>query len=326
MSELKLYIEERNMTNEVGITQAVYDSYASDYIDTLVLSLQDKDGIWSRWKPRAGEKVRLQLDTLKTGTLYIHKLTATNGVYHITARSLPPFKNSVRKTIWKDVSFLQLAQTIASRLGLGFKSYGVGDVSYGELYQDESDLSFLRRLCQQESRDMLIYDGSLIIYDPTTLEAQGATQSVEFTGKGDFDFIEREGTRVGTVRVVRTQTKVNGPLNVERSEIVFDEYEKILIDESFSSGEGRTLTYSNLKPSNAIEARRWASGLLKSANRYLKTGRFKLSLQLGLMAGSIINIQNSRASAWNGPVFLYRVRHDFKSEVSTLYFRSIGGG
>lgn len=326
MSELKLYIEERDMTNEVGIVQAIYDSYASDYIDTLVLSLQDKDGIWSQWKPRAGERVALQLDTLKTGTLYIHKLTATNGVYHITARSLPPFKNGIRKSVWKGVSFLQLAQMIASRLGLGFQSYGISDVSYGELYQDdESDLSFLRRLCRQEGHEALIYDGKLIVYDPTTLEAQGATRSIELTGKGDFDFVEKEGLRTGTVRVIRTQTKITGPVSIESSEIVVDPQEKILIDEMVSSGEGRTITYSDLKPSSATEARRWASGLLKSANRYLKTGRFKLSLQLGLMAGSIINIQNSRASAWNGPVFLFHVKHDLKSEVSTLYFRSSGG-
>ncbi len=324
MSEIRLYIEGKDMTPEIGITQAVYDSYAADYIDTLVLSLQDKDGTWSKWRPKVGEKVELQLDTLKTGTLYIHKLKATNGVYHVTARSLPPYKNGLQRSEWEKITFLQLAQTVASRLGLSLKTYGVSDQSYERIYQDdESDLSFIRRMCHQEGYEVLIYDGSLILYEEKTLT--GTPQNVSFTGKGDFDFFEREGLRTGTVRVIRAQTKVEGPLAVDRSEIVFDEYEKILIDETTSRGEGRTLTYSTLKPNDEIEARRWASGLLKSANRYLKTGRFKLSLQLGLMAGSAINIQNDRASAWNGPVFLFHVKHDLKSEVSTLYFRSSGG-
>ena len=318
MSELKLYIEGKDMTSEVGTTQAVYDSYAADYIDTLTVSLQDKDGTWSKWRPKAGEKIELQLDTLKTGTLYIHNLKATNGIYHVTARSLPPYKNSLQKSEWEKITFLQLAQTIASRLGLTLETHGVSDESYHRLYQDsETDLSFLRRICRQEGRDMLIYDGKLIIYDPSTLETQGAKQSVEFTGKGNFDFFEREGTKTGTIRVIRTQKKAgDSPL---------DETEEILIDEKTSSGEGRTITYSNLKPNTEVEARRWANGLLKSANRYLKTGRFKLSLQMGLMAGSIIDIKNGRASAWNGSAFLFHVKHDLKSEVSTLYFRSIGG-
>ncbi|MDE5758629.1 MAG: hypothetical protein K2H85_08455 [Allobaculum sp.] len=318
MSEIKLYIEGRDMTSEVGITQAVYDSYAADYIDTLTISLQDKDGTWSKWKPKAGEKVELQLETLKTGVLYIHNLKAINGIYHVTARSLPPYKNGLQKSEWEKITFLQLAQTMASRLGLILETHGVSDQSYQRLFQEsESDLSFLRRICMQEGHDMLIYDGKLIIYDPATLEAQGATQTIEFTGKGNFDFFEREGTKTGTVRVVRTRKKTgDSPL---------DETEEILINETASSGEGRILTYSNLKPYTEVEARRWASGLLKSANRSLKTGRFKLSLQLGLMAGSIIDIKNSRASAWNGPAFLFHVKHDLKSEVSTLYFRSIGG-
>lgn len=326
MSELKLYIEGKDMTPEVGIVQAVYDSYADDYIDTLVISLQDKSGIWSLWRPRTGEKIELQLDTLKTGLLYIHKVKATNGLYHITARSIPPYKNGAQKSEWEQVSFLQLAQTIASRLDLSLETYGGDNPCYKRIAQeDESNTSFLQRMCKQEGRSMLIFNGKLIIYDPTTLEAKGATQSFEFTGKGDFNFFEREGERVGAVRVIDTQKKINGPLNMEKEEILFELNEKITIDETITSGVGKILTYSNLKPSDAIEARRWASGLLKSANRTLKTGYFKLSLQLGLMAGSVIHIKNDRASAWNGPVFLYRVKHNFKSEVSTLYFRAIGG-
>lgn len=312
--DLKLFIEGKDMSNEIGIINAVHDSYAGDFTDSVVATLQDKDGTWSKWRPRVGERLEVQLGQAKTGLMYIHKLTAKNGVYEVTARALPPLKNSLRNDEWESITFLQAAKTIADRLGLSLESHGVEDRTYKRLFQDgETDTAFLRRLCHQEAAEMLIYDGKLVVYDVASMERQQPLRKIDFTGKGDFSFIQNEAQRVGEVQVIRS--KLTG------SEL--DQTYENLIDQSYSSGEGIKLTYSDLMPNDDGEALRWAQNLLFSANSYLKTGRFKLSLQLDLAAGSVIEVKNDRASAWNGTVFLYRVKHDFKAQVTTLYFRGL---
>lgn len=323
-AKLQLFIEGKDMTDEVGIISAIHDTYAGDYVDTVVCSLQDKDGTWSKWRPKAGEKLEVKLKTARTGTMWIHKVTSTNGIYTVTARAIPPYKNGVQKREWESISFLQICQTIASDLGLSFDNQGASDQTYKRMYQmDESNTAFIRRLCHQEGLEMLCFDGKLVVYDEATLEHQAPALSIDFTGEGDFSFSRNEGDRVGSIRVVRIR-ETNDCGRLDQGD-KFDLKEETLAEGSVSSGEGRTLTFSNLRPNDDGEASRWAAGLLKHANKYNSTGRFKRSLELGLAAGSVIQIKNDRASEWNGPVFLYRVRHDYGAQVSTLYFRGIGG-
>lgn len=321
MSDLKLFIEHKDMSDEIGIISAVHDTYAADYVDTVVMTLQDKDGTWSKWRPKTGEQLELKLGTARTGTMYIHKVCALNGVYQVTARAVPPFKNSIRKCEWEQITFFQVVQTIAERLGLSFENHGATDHSYKRLAQrSESDTAFLRRICHQESAEMLIFDSKLVIYDDKQLESQAPAKSYDFAGEGDFSFVRNEGGKVGTVKVVRTRDR-NDCGRLDGTIDKYDLDEEVLCEGEASAGEGRTITYSNLLPNDEQECTRWAQGLLRAANKYLVTGKYKLSLQLDLAAGSVIQITNSRASEWNGPVFLYRVKHDYGEQISTLYFR-----
>ena len=74
--------------------------------------------------------------------------------------------------------------------------------------------------------------------------------------------------------------------------------------------------------SNA-EAARFAKGLLRNANKYGHTGQFSKALLTGYAAASLLQLKTEKASAWNGPVFVYKVRHDFVGNKSTLYFRDL---
>lgn len=318
--ELKLYIEGKDMTNDIGVISAVHDTYAADYVDSIVCGLQDKDGKWSKWKPKAGEELQLNVGTCKTGKMWIHKVTSTNGIYYVTARSIPPYKNSVQTREWDGTTFLSTASSLANELGLSFENHGCADHSYNRLYQlDEKNTAFFRRLCHMESVEMTIFDGKLIAYDEDSIEHGAPSKKITFTGEGDFSFTRGEGDRVGSVRVMRT-VKENHAESARTDE--YDD-ERIVVDQTATKGEGRKITYTRLKPTDDTEALRWAQGLLKNANKYNSTGKFILSLQTDLAAGSVIEIQNDRASEWNGSVFLYRVKHDYKAQASTMYFRAL---
>ena len=90
-----------------------------------------------------------------------------------------------------------------------------------------------------------------------------------------------------------------------------------------------TASKTVLRPETAVtvksnaEAARFAKGLLRNANKYGRTGYFTKSLLPGYAAASLLKLKTTKASAWNGTVFIYRVRHDFVGNKSTLYFREL---
>ena len=78
-----------------------------------------------------------------------------------------------------------------------------------------------------------------------------------------------------------------------------------------------------LQSTSNSEAARFAKGLLRNANKYGHTGQFSKSLLTGYAAASLLQLKTTKASAWDGPVFVYKVRHDFVGNKSTLYFRDL---
>ena len=43
----------------------------------------------------------------------------------------------------------------------------------------------------------------------------------------------------------------------------------------------------------------------------------------GYAAVSIMSLRTTKASAWDGKIFLTKVRHDYVANKSTLYFRRV---
>ena len=74
--------------------------------------------------------------------------------------------------------------------------------------------------------------------------------------------------------------------------------------------------------SNA-EAARFAKGLLRNVNKYGRKGQFSKALMTGYAAASLLTLKTTKASMWDGTVFVYKVRHDFVGNKSTVYFRDL---
>ena len=69
--------------------------------------------------------------------------------------------------------------------------------------------------------------------------------------------------------------------------------------------------------------RSWTARSLRNANKYAYTGRFTKALQTEFAAASLFDLSTPKASIWNGSVFVYKVRHDYVRNASTIYFRKL---
>lgn len=300
---MNLYYNGTDIYNDVSVNYCVHEMFAEKQADTLVIRFNDTKGVWSKWNPAAGDTLRFKEGASDTGKMFIHSMKPENGLFTIRAMSMPKSGATKKSKSWEGVRFLQLANEIAKNHGLTFKNYGCVDQLYPYLRQDnETDFALFSRLCTLEGCQMLIYDGNLLAYNERYIESQNPAGTLEVDENGNFTYQDNRAACFGSCEV--SGGSFSGV---------------------FKAPNATNTTV--LRPDKAIhvtsnaEAARFAKGLLRNANKYGHTGQFSKSLLTGYAAASLLKLKTKKASAWDGTVFVYKVRHDFVGNKSTLYFR-----
>lgn len=302
---MKLYYNGTDIYNDVSVNYCVHEMFAEKQADTLVIRFNDVKGIWSRWNPAAGDTLRFTEEASDTGKMFIHSMRPENGLFTIRAMSMPKSGATKRSKSWEGVRFLQLANEIAGNHGLTFQNYGCTDQLYPYMKQEnETDFALFSRLCTLEGCQMLIYDGKLLAYNEKYIEGRTPAGSLEVGDGGNYVYMDNQAGCYGSCEI---------------SSGVYSGAFK-------APGAKSTAVLRPERPipvtSNA-EAARFAKGLLRNANKYGRTGQFSRSLLTGYAAASLLRLKTAKASAWDGTVFLYKVRHDYVGNKSTLYFRDL---
>lgn len=300
---MKFYYNGTDIYNDVSVSYCVHEMHAEKQADTLVIRFNDTKGIWSKWNPASGDEVRFTEGAGDTGKMFIHSMKPENGVFTIRAMSMPKSGITKKSKSWEGVRFLQLGKEIAQEHGLTFKSYGCKDQVYPHQRQEnESDFAFFSHLCMLEGYQMLIYNGMLLAYDEQYIESQTPLGTLEIGGNGMFAYMDNKATCYGSCEVSSGGYSGRFEAPNATSKAVLRPDRPIPVT------------------SNA-EATRFAKGLLRNANKYAHTGQFSLKLLPGYAAASLLKLTTEKASAWDGTVFVYKVRHDYMGNKSTLYFR-----
>lgn len=300
---MKLYYNGTDIYNDVSVNYCVHEMFAEKQADTLVIRFNDTKGTWSKWNPADGDVIRFTEGASDTGKMFIHSMKPENGLFTIRAMSMPKSGATKKSKSWEGVRFLQLANEIAGNHGLTFQNYGCTDQVYPYLKQEnETDFAFFSRLCTLEGCQMLIYDGKLLAYNEQYIEGQTPAGTLVVEENGVFSYQDNRAACYGSCEV--SSGSYSGKFNAPNA-----------------------TNTAVLRPDKAIpvtsnaEAARFAKGLLRNANKYGHTGQFSKALLTGYAAASLLQLKTEKASAWNGTVFLYKVRHDFVGNKSTLYFR-----
>ena len=300
---MKFFYNGTDIYNDVSVNYCVHEMFAEKQADTLVIRFNDTKGVWSKWNPAAGDTVRFTEGASDTGKMFIHSMKPENGLFTIRALSMPLSGTTRRSKSWEGVRFLQFANEIAKNHGLTFQNYGCADQVYPYLRQDnETDFALFSRICTLEGCQMLIYDGKLLAYNERYIEGQTPAGTLEVEANGVFTYRDDRARCYGSCEVASG-----------------------IYSGLFKAPNAVNKTV--LRPEHPIpvnsnaEAARFAKGLLRNANKYGHTGQFSKSLLTGYAAASLLKLKTTKASAWDGVVFIYKVRHDYVGNKSTLYFR-----
>ena len=300
---MKLTINGVDIFSQVSIRYCVHEMYAEKRADMLTVRLNDPKGMWSKWNPVPGSVISFENDAAKTGKMFIHSLKPENGCYTVRAMSMPLSGNTRRSKSWNGVHFLQLANEIASRHSLTYENYGCKDQLYSYIAQkNETDFAFFYRLCMLEGCQMLIFDGKLITHNEAYIEGQAPAATLEIGEDGVFAYEDRTEYAYGSATV--SSGVFSGTFKA-----VGSKSEKILKPET------------PIEVTSNAEAARFARGLLRNANKSLACGSFCKGLMPGYAAASLIQLKTTKASGWDGKIFVTGVRHDHVANKSTIFFR-----
>lgn len=299
---IKLTYQGQDITDYVSINKCIHDMYAEDKADSLYLWVNDLSGVWSQWQPQKGDLITATYGAIGTGKMYLYDCTPHNGRYLMKATALPPTYAERHNKTWQQVRLLQIGQEVASRHGLGFKSYGVTDQLYAYILQtNQDDFSFLNWRATLEGCSLIVCDGNVILYDRMSYEAPGTepVYFLELSPQADYEYHDRSADMYGSCVV-------------ERGAYVGE----------YSHGDGPVLrpTEPIYLTSNA-EAGRFAKNLLRNANKACLTGYVRGQVMTGYAPGSTAVIKNVNASTWDGGVFLTHVRNDYGDCTSKIFFR-----
>ena len=299
---MKILYNNKDVSDQARVLSLRYESNLSKFSDSLVLVMQDGDGSWSQSGIQIGDILEVEEHGIATGKLFVWSIQSDKTSIRIEALSQPPQAKSARYALWKGIRFQTLVQNAAKRLGLDCRFYGCDNPLYPEIEQNNvSDLRFLSQLCALESCGLLVQNKTLIIYSLDWLAVQSAQMTIDLKDNASLVCVDESG-------------HIYQKAIVKRDEI----------EGSFSIPiDGNVLIETAWKPTSTAEASRFAKGLLRQANLYLRRGSVGLNLDAGLVAGTVFRLTSTKRPDWDGIYVAYRVRHDLVKQKTNVWFRPL---
>lgn len=185
-----------------------YTDDTDDLADDLKIEVQDRDKVWlQKWlteavEAAAGGKLSISAvikpehwkkdGKLKTGAFELDSVDASGPPAKVTinASSLA-FSSDLRQTkkskAWKNYNLSGIASEIAANGGMSCQYEASANPSYDRVEQTrQSDIEFLRKLCQDAGISIKVTDGKLVLYDQAEYEAKEAVLTIEEGAKGGY--------------------------------------------------------------------------------------------------------------------------------------------
>lgn len=308
-----------------------YTDNLSGEADDLQITLEDRAGLWeSAWMPDKGATLDVSIvlhewDGLKNyvqrlGLFEIDEITSSGypSEVQIKAVSVPDNNNlrgAERTRSWEKAELKRIANDIATEAGLTLyydvKEYN--PVIDRAEQTEQSDLSFLYKLCADYGLALKICDKQVVIFDEADYEAAEAVALVP-KPKGSFS--------AGSLKVLdmlKSYSLRSKVRDVYKSCHVKyqDSSTKQKIEATFAAPDkkiGKTLEV-NEQVASIADAERLAKKKLREKNSDEVTGSFSFLGNPELAAA--VNIQLSGFGAFDGKYIITKAQHDISSGYTT---------
>ena len=295
-----------------------YTDDTDDLADDLKIEVQDRDGVWKKqWLTAAveaadGDKLSISAvikpehwkkdGKLKTGAFELDSVDASGppATVTISASSLA-FSSDLRQTkkskAWKNYNLSGIASEIAAKGGLSCQYEASTNPSYDRVEQTrQSDIEFLRKLCQDAGISIKVTDGKLVLYDQAEYEAKAPVLTIEEGAKGGYIKYKLHSGSADT-KYSKCRVRYMDPNTGKCIEGMAED----------SSVSGDQCLEVKAKVGSVGEAQTLAKKCLRLHNKLAKTVTFTLPGDVGLVAG--VTVQLKGWGGWDGKYIITRAVH-----------------
>lgn len=308
-----------------------YTDNMSGEADDLQLTLEDKAGLWqSSWMPERGATLDVSVklinwqsigeQVVRFGLFEIDEITSSGmpSEVQIKAVSVPDNNNlrgAERTRSWEKAELKRIANDIATEAGLTLyydvKEYN--PVIDRAEQTEQSDLSFLYKLCADHGLALKICDKQVVIFDEADYEA---AEAVALVPKPKAIYSAGSLRVLDMLKSYSLRSKVR---DVYKSCHVKyqDSSTKQKIEATFAAPDkkiGKTLEV-NEQVASIADAERLAKKKLREKNSDEVTGSFSFLGNPELAAA--VNIQLSGFGAFDGKYIITKAQHDISSGYTT---------
>ena len=298
--------------------ETVYTDDTDDMADDLKITVQDRDGVWlENWlvdavEAAAGEKLSIEAEikpenwmrdgTLKTGKFEFDSVDCSGppAVVTISAGSLA-FSGSMRQTkkskVWQNCTLRDIAGEMAVTAGMELLYESEQNPSYDRVEQTEqSDIDFLRKLCEDAGISIKATDGKLVLYDQAVYEAKAPVLTIEKGANGGYIKYKLSSSSADT-QYAKCRVSYTDPATGQCIEGTAED----------GGVSGEQCLEITAKVGSAGEAEALAKKKLRAHNKLAKTAEFTLIGDVGLVAGVTVLLKGW--GGWDGKYIVTRATH-----------------
>ncbi|OPG98422.1 hypothetical protein B2I21_08715 [Chryseobacterium mucoviscidosis] len=191
----------KNITEELNkyLSDFSYDDNAPGEQDQISITLDDRERRWIKtWQPNIGDKIIAEIQVsdwdkaghkakLNCGSFEVEsiELSGPPNSVTITATAIPqggqPAMREQRTKAWEKVKLRAIAQEVANRARLKLMySVKVNPTYERQDQTDESDFSFLTKLCSDEGVAIKVSGSQLVLFDEAEYEKKQTIGTIEY--------------------------------------------------------------------------------------------------------------------------------------------------
>ncbi len=282
--------------------------------DDLQITLEDREGLWrGAWFPSKGAKIKAaimtknfnrneQIVTLPCGTFSIDEVDVsgppgTCQIKGVSALISSSIRREKKTHAWENISLSAIARDIAMRGGMKLFWEVGADPFYGRRDQnDESDMEFLRRICEDAGVSLKIADEKIVIFDEGDYESRAAVCSITPNSEVlSWSFTSQAGSIYKACRV-----KWHDPVTKTGIDYTYEPPKAPKV--------GHTLVV-NERVENIAEAESLAKKKLRVQNKKEVTGEISVLGNVNLSAG--LNVQVSGFGAFDAKYAIDTASHTY---------------
>ena len=240
----------------------------------------------------------------RSGKMHIDKISSTSRKTRIGAISVPVSAKEKRTRHWRKVRLFDIVNDVVTNIGISVFYHGVENHFYENVTQwNETDLSFLNRLCIREGYALKIDNKRAVLYDKSAVESKVAVATIK-----------------GTSSVISDSIAFTENPNMVQSVTVKYFADRLISYTATSGNMGARLTVREYV-SDAGEAERFAKGYLRYFTENDVTVDALIPINDGIASGNCIKIEGY--ARYDGKYFITECCHDPKNRQTRILGRRV---